>query len=177
MTVTVIKKRSQSFAVRIGIVAVLVLAVLGLGVRFLKQHKAISVTSSSHETASADFSTLSDTLLVPVVELEIQDRTQEKNWISALAARLGGQSEVTVPYGRVDVLTGTYAIEVDYLHKWKEGIGQALHYASVKGITPCLALIYERTENQTDAGLKDELSHIETLCTAKGIRLLILKQK
>lgn len=177
MTVTVIKKRSQSFAVRIGIGAVLVLAVLGLGVRFLRQHKGISVPSSSHETTFADFTTLSDTLLVPVIELEIRDRTQEKNWIAALAARLGGQSEVAVPYGRVDVLTGTYAIEVDYLHKWKEGIGQTLHYASVEGITPCLALIYERTENQTDSGLKDEIGHIEALCTAKGIRLLMLKQR
>jgi hypothetical protein len=177
MTVTIIKKRSQSFAVRIGIAAVLVLAVLGLVVRFLKQHKGISGTPSSHETTFEDFTTLSDTLLVPVIELEVHDRTQEKNWITALAARLGGQSEVTVPYGRVDVLTGTYAIEVDYLHKWKEGIGQALHYASVKGITPCLALIYERTETQTDAGLKGKVRHIEALCTAKGVRLLMLKQR
>ena len=177
MTVTVIKKHSQSFAVRVGIVAILVLTILGLGVRILKQHRRISVGASSQASGFADFKTLSDTLLVPVIELEIQDPTQEKNWIAALAARLSGQSEVTVPYGRVDVLTGTYAIEVDYLHKWKEGIGQSLHYASVKGITPCLALIYERTQNQTDNSLNDELAHIEALCSSKGIRLLLLKQK
>lgn len=176
MTVTIIKKHSQSFALRIGIVAVVVLAMLGLAVRFLKHNRPES-GNGPHAAPFADFSTLSDTLLVPVIELEVQDRTLEKNWTAALAARLGGQAEVTVPYGRIDVLTGTYAIEIDYLHKWKEGIGQTLHYASVKGITPCLALIYERTENQTDAGMNGEIAHVESLCTSKGIRLLILKQR
>ena len=37
--------------------------------------------------------------------------------------------------GRVDVLTGTRAIELDWLkgNKFHEGIGQALHYGDVTG--------------------------------------------
>mgnify|MGYP001427533136 CR=1 FL=1 len=176
MTVIVVQKRSQSFAVKVGVVAVLVLAILGLAVRLLKpEHK----TDPAKESGSpfAVFGTLTDSLLIPVIELDITDRTLEKNWIAALAKKLNGQAEVVVPYGRVDVVTGTYAIEVDYLHKFKEGIGQALHYGDVKGITPGLALIYERTESETDADVIEKLRHIESLCASKGIRLFLLKQK
>lgn len=144
MTVIIVQKRSQSFAVKVGIIAILVLTTVGLAVRFLKpSHRSESATAE--QSPFAAFGTLTDSLLVPVIELEVADRTLEKNWIAALADKLHGQAEVVVPYGRVDVVTGTYAIEVDYLHKFKEGIGQALHYGEVKGITPGLALIYERT--------------------------------
>lgn len=37
--------------------------------------------------------------------------------------------EVPVRYGRIDLLTSDYAIEVDKLEKFHEAIGQALHYA------------------------------------------------
>ena len=45
--------------------------------------------------------------------------------------------------GRVDVLTDTQAIELDWLkgNKFHEGIGQALHYGDVTGQQPVLALI------------------------------------
>jgi len=39
-----------------------------------------------------------------------------------------GQREVTVPSGRVDILTEKYAIEVERASKWKNAIGQALWY-------------------------------------------------
>jgi len=158
------------------IIAILVLAIAGLTLRFLKpQHRSESITAE--QSPFAAFGTLTDSLLVPVIKLEVKDRALEKNWIAALADKLHGRAEVIVPYGRVDVVTGTYAIEVDYLHKFKEGIGQALHYGQVKGITPGLALIYERTESETDADVIDKLSHIESLCAAKGIRLFILMQE
>ena len=35
--------------------------------------------------------------------------------------------EVPVKYGRIDLLTDDYAIEVDSLEKFHEAIGQALH--------------------------------------------------
>lgn len=176
MTVIVVQKRSQSFAVKISVSAILVFAVLGLAVRFLKPNGSAE-THSSDGSPFVDFGTVTDSLLVPVIELEVADRSLEKNWIAALADKLQGQAEVVVPYGRVDVVTGSYAIEVDYLHKFKEGIGQALHYGEVKGITPGLALIYERTEHESDAEVIDKLQHIESLCAAKGIRLFLLKQK
>ena len=52
----------------------------------------------------------------------------EADYVRALARELGGKTEVTVPSGRVDILTDDYAIEVDWADKWKESIGQALWY-------------------------------------------------
>lgn len=41
-----------------------------------------------------------------------------------------GKPEVTLlDRTRVDCLTDTHAIEVEYAHKWKQAIGQSLHYA------------------------------------------------
>ena len=44
---------------------------------------------------------------------------------------------------RVDCLTATRAIEVDFASKWYECVGQALHYARMTGLTPGCALIIE----------------------------------
>ena len=176
MTVIIKEKRPPSFAFKVGAVAILVLALLGVTVRFLKPDHDTQAQNGD-QSPFAEFGTVSDSLLVPVVELDVADRTLEKNWTTALAAALHGQAEVVVPYGRVDVLTASYAIEVDYLHKFKEGIGQALHYGEVRGITPGLALIYERTESESDADVTAKIQHIESLCAAKGIRLFLLKQK
>ncbi|MGB3799920.1 MAG: hypothetical protein WA952_08880 [Lewinella sp.] len=52
----------------------------------------------------------------------------EADYVRALATRLHGQTEVSVTSGRVDIVTEEYAIEVDWAHKWKESIGQALWY-------------------------------------------------
>jgi|GEM_PF-5234795 len=54
----------------------------------------------------------------------------EAAWTTALAAHLGGEAEQEiggVVAGRVDVLTDTQAIELDWLkgNKFHEGIGQA----------------------------------------------------
>ena len=70
----------------------------------------------------------------------------EAAWTTALAAHLGGEAEQEiggVVAGRVDVLTDTQAIELDWLkgNKFHEGIGQALHYGDVTGQQPVLALI------------------------------------
>lgn len=176
MNVIIVQKRSQAFAVKAAFVTIIVCAALGLAFRYLNRSKPASIKVDSGSSLSS-FVPFSDSLLVPVIELEISDRTLEKHWTSALAAKISGRAEVTVSYGRVDVLTDTYAIEVDYLHKFKEGIGQALHYGEVKGITPALALIYERTQNETGIDVAEKIEHIESLCSSKGIRLIILKQK
>lgn len=55
-----------------------------------------------------------------------------------------GQTEVRLPDGtRVDCLTDTYAVEIDFARKWAEGIGQAIHYGAVTGKQPATALIIE----------------------------------
>jgi hypothetical protein len=52
----------------------------------------------------------------------------EADYCRGLAAALDGRTEVLVTSGRVDILTATHAIEVDWASKWKESIGQALWY-------------------------------------------------
>lgn len=50
--------------------------------------------------------------------------------------------EWVLPDGtRVDCLSGSHAIEVDWSHKWAEGIGQAMHYSSETGKEPGLILV------------------------------------
>ncbi|MEK6674888.1 MAG: hypothetical protein AABZ47_04440 [Planctomycetota bacterium] len=176
MRLVIVRRRPQSFAVIIGIVAVLVLTLVGLCLRLLSKGEQPAIADPTR-APSFQLEMLNFKLLVPVVELDVADSTQEKFWIASLAQNLGGQSEVTVPYGRVDVLTENYGIEVDYLHKWKEGIGQALHYAEEKDVIPCLALIYERNKTETEAELIAKIRHIESLCSRKGIRLIILRQR
>ena len=41
-----------------------------------------------------------------------------------------GQKEVVLDdMTRVDIVTDTFAIEVDFAEKWSQGVGQALYYA------------------------------------------------
>ena len=54
------------------------------------------------------------------------ERTINQAWCSSI----GGNIEYRTKDGTyVDCLTNEYAIEAEYDNKWKEGIGQSLHYA------------------------------------------------
>ena len=56
--------------------------------------------------------------------------TAEKDINIAWCTSVGGDDEYRTKDGTyVDCLTDEYAIEAEYDYKWKEGIGQALHYA------------------------------------------------
>lgn len=52
----------------------------------------------------------------------------ESYYRDKLAKSLGGQTEVTIPGGRIDVLTSTEIIEVKHIKKWREALGQILDY-------------------------------------------------
>jgi len=55
---------------------------------------------------------------------------------------LGLRQEVSLPNGgRVDCLSTTHAIEVEFSEKWAEGLGQALSYASATGLKPGIFLV------------------------------------
>jgi len=60
-----------------------------------------------------------------------------------------GETEVVMVDGtRVDCLTETMAVEVDFARgKWYEGITQALHYGLLTGKEPVLLLIIEAPED------------------------------
>jgi hypothetical protein len=56
----------------------------------------------------------------------------EKDFRNLIHQKLGGQKEVTVSGGRVDILTDEYAIEVDFAKKWKESISGSIKIPSTQ---------------------------------------------
>ena len=75
---------------------------------------------------------------------------------------------------RVDVLTGTQAIELDWLkgNKFHEGIGQALHYGDVTGQQPVLALI--SAYYNIFGAEQQKLEYVSGLCAAHGVEVWAL---
>ena len=94
----------------------------------------------------------------------------EKEWQEAWNnAYARGKLEVSVAFGRVDILTDEYAIEVDHVHKFHEGIGQALHYAYETGKKPGLALFIDG-ERDT----KEKFNYAKKLANSLGIKVWLM---
>ena len=76
--------------------------------------------------------------------------------------------------GRVDVLTDTQAMELDWLkgNKFHEGIGQALHYGDVTGQQPVLASISAYDDIFGDE--RQKLEYVSGLCAAHGVEVWAL---
>jgi hypothetical protein len=72
-------------------------------------------------------------------------QTEKDFQIAFNKAYFHGQAKMEVPvkYGRIDLLTDDYVIEVDRLEKFHEAIGQALHYAKETGKKPAIAIFIE----------------------------------
>lgn len=68
-------------------------------------------------------------LLLLIAPLYGKEALPERWYQQRVAEKLGGKMEARVENGRVDVLTGSYAIEVEFAAKWKQSIGQALWYS------------------------------------------------
>ena len=90
---------------------------------------------------------------------------------------VGGEAEQAIDgvvAGREDVLTGTPAIELDWLkgNKFHEGIGQALHYGDVTGQQPVLALI--SAYYNIFGAEQQKLEYVSGLCAAHGIEVWAL---
>ncbi len=53
-----------------------------------------------------------------------------------------GVPEYSLPdRSRVDILTNEYAIEVEWLSKWPEAVGQSLYYAAMTGKKPKIIIL------------------------------------
>jgi hypothetical protein len=108
-------------------------------------------------------------------QFDLPSQAPESAWRDALAAKLNAQHEVRVEGGRVDVLSDTEAIEIDWPHKWHEGLGQALHYADLTGKKPVLALISHSVGPDTmQAKSRERLDLVEGTCNKHGVQLLVL---
>jgi hypothetical protein len=84
-----------------------------------------------------------------------------------------GKMEVPVKYGRIDLLTDDYAIEVDSLEKFHEAIGQALHYAKEAGKKPGIA-IFIMEPKQSD---QEKLKYLIRLCNYYKIKVWFINEE
>lgn len=113
--------------------------------------------------------------LVPALILCVPDGANEATWTESLVASIGGRREVVIPNGRIDVMTETFAMEVDFMNKWHEGIGQALHYASATGKRAALALVVRHVDWPLTPDRVALLREIDRLTSEQKIRLVILR--
>jgi hypothetical protein len=81
--------------------------------------------------------------------------------------------EVPVKYGRIDLLTDDYAIEVDSLEKFHEAIGQALHYAKETGKKPGIAFFIVEPK-QSD---HEKLKYLIRLCNYYKIKVWFINEE
>ncbi len=106
---------------------------------------------------------------------DLPSGSKEAAWRDALAAELGGLAEVSIEGGRIDVLTDDLAIEVDWQHKWHEGLGQALHYADATERDGAVALIaYGLGPDRLQERSLHRLDMVERLYRKSDIRLIVL---
>ena len=57
-----------------------------------------------------------------------------------------GETEVVLAdKSRADCVTDSYAVEIEFADKWKDGIGQSLWYAMQTGKKAAIVLIVEKT--------------------------------
>lgn len=126
------------------------------------------------------------------IYLDVPSNAKEADWRDALARKWNGKTEVVIEYGRIDVENDLYVIELDYLHKWHESLGQVLHYAETgkQGVAALilddftdnyLGFIFEwfpssKTQNRKyiDCKTKIKLDYIEYLFNKHDVALIIL---
>ena len=111
----------------------------------------------------------SRTYVSDIIYLNVSANANEKEWMNALAKQLNGKTEQQINMGRVDIVTEKEAIEIDWLYKWHEGLGQALHYSIETKKQPTLALISLSTNDTV------KLDYIRGICGKLGIRLAVLR--
>ena len=100
---------------------------------------------------------------------------RESLWRDELARHWQGTTEKRVEGGRIDVLTDRYAIEVDFPHKWHEGLGQALHYSNATGKQGMLAVIaYAQGEANLHGKSRETLEMIEKICLTNDVKMVVL---
>ncbi len=85
------------------------------------------------------------------IRLDVAPGARETVWSRALAKKLDGQAEFTLPSGRrADVLAGDYIIEIDWPGNVAEGVGQAVLYSDESGRAGVVALAYRQELTPTD---------------------------
>ena len=78
-----------------------------------------------------------------------QTRQREKYYQDKFAEVIKGTTEfVLEDKTRVDIITETHAIEVDFAEKWAESIGQSLYYGEMSGKKAGVLLVIKGREDE-----------------------------
>jgi hypothetical protein len=109
-----------------------------------------------------------------MLPLAVPAGAPEAAWRDALAKAWDGKTEVKIPYGRIDVESRNFVIELDFLHKWAEGMGQAAFYAESTGKQGIVALIVEDPGVLNIQAVIDKLTKIEELYNKHDLHLVVL---
>jgi hypothetical protein len=108
-------------------------------------------------------------------DFDLPSGCKEALWRDTLAQKVGGVTEFKTKAGRVDVTTSNEVFELDWVRKWKEGMGQALAYSGETGKRPVLALIaYSQGAANLTPESRATLAQAEKECARHGVRLLVL---
>lgn len=87
-------------------------------------------------------------LIGSVVPLKAQStKLSENEYADYIQSLIGGQREVSVKSGRVDILTKEYAFEVEWANKWKDAIGQSIWYGVQTNKKSGIILIMKKKED------------------------------
>lgn len=170
MEIEIKQKRPISFGIKVGVAVIIVSVILGGLLRITGN----DTSKSELLTGNATNLQLATDVLVPIIQLPVEPTSPESKWTEALAAQMEGKTEVQVDRGRVDVMTDNYAIEIDFLKKWHEGLGQAIHYGDESPRIGVLALIVDNPL-KSDPEAINLIKKIERLCIKKGVKLVLLQ--
>ena len=172
MDIEIKQKRPITFGIKVAIAVILASVILG---GLLRVTGKSSLTPSGVDISSPGINGAYSNIFVPIITLPVNRSSNEKEWTNSLANQINGKPEVQVDRGRVDVMTDFYAIELDFLKKWHEGLGQAIHYGDESKRIGVLALIDETNIHEQDFQHFELIRKIERLCLIKGIKLIILR--
>jgi hypothetical protein len=106
---------------------------------------------------------------------DLASGSREKLWQVALATNVGGKRERKIEVGKIDIETDTEVYEVERQDNWKEGMGQALAYATETQKKAVLALISSAQGPQNmQQRSRERFDFVYDICATNNVRLLIL---
>lgn len=112
------------------------------------------------------------TLVIMASRFALGGMFDESDWQVAFNDKVTrGKLEVETPTGRIDILTDTHVIEVDYARNYRAGIKQALQYAGATKMKPGLALILDGTQDTIQA-----VDAARKLCAESGVEFWLINE-
>ena len=110
--------------------------------------------------------------MIVALSLPLMAKKLESEYRDTFCDRMGGVREYRLQdRARIDCLSSTYAIEIEFARKWAEGIGQSLYYAHMSGKKPAIALIMAPGKEET------YLNRLSTVALHHGIKVFIIDKE